>query len=134
MWKIPEGGLLYEYDFNESSAINNLPDNLLARIAKEECNFIPSIIDGSIVSSANAIGIMQIVPKWHPDVNPYNPTESIHYSGKYIRYLFNQFGSWELAIAAYNWGMGNLRKKGFENRPTETKNYVINIMTDVFQI
>ena len=30
----------------------------------------------------------------------------------------------ENLVASYNWGIGNLRKKGLENAPDETKNYI----------
>jgi soluble lytic murein transglycosylase-like protein len=37
-------------------------------------------------------------------------------------------GSTERALAAYNWGMGNLERQGLNNAPAETRNSVRNIM------
>ncbi|MBH5329486.1 LysM peptidoglycan-binding domain-containing protein [Eikenella sp. S3360] len=55
----------------------------------------------------------------------------------YLQYLHNMFGDWSLALAAYNWGEGNVsravnraRNQGLEpvyenlNMPNETRNYV----------
>lgn len=55
----------------------------------------------------------------------------------YLQYLHGMFGDWSLALAAYNWGEGNLgrainrvRARGMEptyenlNMPNETRNYV----------
>ena len=55
----------------------------------------------------------------------------------YLQYLHNMFGDWSLALAAYNWGEGNVsravnraRSQGLEpvyenlNMPNETRNYV----------
>ncbi len=50
--------------------IYNLPKNLLARVAYQESHFRPSIINGTQKSSKGAVGIMQIIPKWHPNVDP----------------------------------------------------------------
>jgi membrane-bound lytic murein transglycosylase D len=59
----------------------------------------------------------------------------------YLQRLNNQFGSWELALAAYNWGAGNISKAQKRNiaaglptdyesltLPRETRNYVPKLM------
>jgi soluble lytic murein transglycosylase-like protein len=112
---------------------NDLPRDLLARVAYQESHFRDDIISGAKVSSAGAVGIMQLIPKWHPSVDPLNPYDAISYAGQYLRQLFNQFGSWKLALAAYNWGPGNVAK--YVNRPDqwpqETLHYVSEITKDV---
>lgn len=116
-----------------------LPHNLLARLLWQESKFRPDIISGATVSSAGAIGIAQIVPRWHPDVDPRDPWASIDYAARYLRDLRRQTGSWEMALAAYNWGIGNLNKAlntyGRANvlayAPRETRNYVSDITGDV---
>ena len=35
---------------------------------------------------------------------------SIRYGSYYLDYLYNIFGDWRLVLAAYNGGMGNVRK------------------------
>jgi soluble lytic murein transglycosylase-like protein len=111
----------------------SIPRDLLARVAYQESHFRDDIINGTTSSAAGAQGIMQIVPKWHPDVNPLDPYAAITYAGRYLRSLYDQFGSWKLALAAYNWGPGNLAK--YVNQPgkwpAETLNYVTEITKDV---
>jgi membrane-bound lytic murein transglycosylase D len=59
----------------------------------------------------------------------------------YLQRLYKQFGSWELALAAYNWGAGNVSKAQKRNlaaglptdylslkMPNETRNYVPKLM------
>lgn len=134
-WKLPEKAKQYKTSILEAENKYKLPHNLLARVLYQESRYRPDIISGETKSSAGAVGIAQIVPKWHPDVNPYNPYESIDYAAKYLRELKNQFGDWSKALGAYNWGPGNLRKylKGqTSNMPMETQRYIKEITSDVF--
>ena len=112
---------------------NGVPENMLVALAYQESHFRPDIISGATRSSAGAVGIMQIVPKWHPDVDPLDPFDSIQYAGKFLSRLYNQFGSWEQALQAYNWGPGNLTKyiKGQAAMPVETSNYSTQIIARV---
>lgn len=96
-----------------------LPPGLLIAMAETE-----SAWDPRAVSPAGAIGIMQIIPKWHPGVDPWNPIASIQYAGKYIKNLYHKYGNYTLALAAYNWGPGNLDRQGWINAPEETRQYV----------
>lgn len=126
-------GAPYVGDLLAAEAANGIPPYLLARLAWQESRFREDIVSGKTKSSAGAVGIMQIVPKWHPDVNPYDAKASIAYAGKYLKSLYNQFGTWELALKAYNWGQGNVKKwlAGQAVQPTETKNYSAQILADV---
>ena len=105
----------------------NIPHNLLARQLWQESRFNANAYN----SKSDARGIAQIVPKWHPDVNPLDAYASIDYAGKYMHALYKKYASWDMALAAYNWGMGNLDKYGFANAPSETRNYVADITGDV---
>lgn len=126
----PKAAASYLDTINSASAANGLPDGLLARQLDEESAYLPDIISGKRKSAAGAIGIAQIVPKWNPGVDPYDPIASINYAAKKMRGLFNLFGSWKQALAAYNWGEGNLQKFGMARLPTETRNYVDQISGD----
>lgn len=125
-WPTPAKGLKYEDWFVRASQEHGLPPGLLSRMAKQESNYDPNV-----VSHAGAIGLMQIVPKWHPDVNPKDPQESIFYAAGYIKHLKKLTGSWIMALAAYNWGIGNLRRKGIDAAPKETQNYIAYISRDI---
>ena len=105
-----------------------IPTNMLARLAYQESRYNPKAYNAS-----GATGIMQIVPRWHPTVDATDPFASIDYAGKFLAQLYKATGSWELALKAYNWGLGNVRKwlKGQLSQPLETKLYSAQIMADL---
>lgn len=137
-WNPPKTAAPYLNDLRSAELNNGLPKNLLVRVAYQESRFRPDIISGQTVSIAGAQGIMQIVPRWHPDVDPLDTTDAIYYAGNYLKGLRNQFGTWSKALAAYNWGPGNLKKaidyygeNWITTAPKETKNYVSQITGDL---
>lgn len=118
-----------------------LPPNYLYRLAYRESGFLPDVITGRKRSSAGATGIAQLMPvhHYHPTknpqgVDPLNPWASLRYAAKYLQSHFRRFKNWDLALAAYNWGQGNVAKalekyKGnislvLANLPKETAHYV----------
>ena len=125
-WAPPAAAAPYRMHFEAAEDAFGLPRHLLARVAKQESNYNPNA-----VSPAGAQGIMQIVPKWHPNARPFSPVHSIWYAAAYLRELHDQFGTWNLALAAYNWGPGNLSKRGLAAAPDETRNYVRDISHDL---
>lgn len=125
-WATPGSGQEYEAHFKGAENMYNLPAGLLSRMAYQESRYNPNAI-----SAAGAIGIMQIIPKWHPGINPYNPKESIYYAGAIMRQYYNEFKTLSKALAAYNWGETNVRNKGISHIPVETQNYIKNILGDI---
>jgi len=79
------------------------------------------------VSRAGARGLMQLMPATAADLgvtNPFDPAQNIMGGTQYLRKLLDRYrGDVKLALAAYNWGMGNLEKRP-EAMPRETKNYI----------
>lgn len=137
-WTIPASGQPYQAALLAAERKYDLPHNLLARVAYQESRFRDDIISGETISSANAQGLMQIVPRWHPDVDPLDPWDSIDYAGLYLSKLYKKFGGWDKALAAYNWGPGNMSKNikatgdsWLQNVPGETYNYVTQITSDI---
>lgn len=116
--------------FGAAETANGIPANLLARQGYEESSFLPSVIYGG-PNSAGAVGLMQIVPSMHPGVDPTDPQASINYAGNWMSQLYAEFGSWSLALAAYNAGPGNVTKYGGIPPFTETQNYVAQIIGDL---
>lgn len=136
IWVIPAKGLIFAPYFRAAEYQYALPDRLLARMAAQESDYDP----GAYNAQSGARGMMQIVPKWHPGVNvtDLDPRDDIVYAGKYMRENHDRFGTWSKALAAYNWGPGNLQKAITEHAgawlsraPQETRNYVANITRDV---
>jgi soluble lytic murein transglycosylase-like protein len=137
-WTPPEAAKPYLNEIMAAEYQNGMPKYLLARLLYQESRYRQDIITGEVKSSAGAVGIAQIVPRWHPTVNPLNVAESISYAAAYLTRLKNQFGDWKTALAAYNWGQGNvnlaMKEHGYKwlaNAPTETQNYVKQIWADV---
>lgn len=137
-WALPTRANPYAADIRTAERNNGLPDGLLGRLLYQESRFREDIITGRVTSSAGAVGIAQIVPRWHPNVDPLNPQDSIYYAAQYLAGLYRRFGSWQRALAAYNWGQGNLNKTINEHgdlwiryTPKETQNYVTEITRDI---
>lgn len=108
---------------------NGIPANILVRLCYQESRFSPAAYNAS-----GATGIMQIVPRWNPGVDPTDPLASIAFAGKKLAGLYRMFGTWELALQAYNWGEGNLKKYlagQISKLPRETANYSQQILADV---
>lgn len=65
------------------------------------------------VSPAGAIGLFQLLPSTAAglSVDPTDPTQNIQGGLTYLQQLYNQFGSWTLALEAYNEGPGALQKQ-----------------------
>lgn len=95
-----------------------------------------SRFDPNALSRAGAIGLMQLMPGTFSDMgvkNPWDPKQNTMGGVKYLSKMISQFGSTEKAIAAYNWGPGNMTKivnfPDWKNRlPAETKNHVTVVM------
>lgn len=120
-----------------AAGMHGVPEKLLARLLYQESAFRDDIISGDVQSSAGAVGIAQIIPHWHPNVDPTDPHESIHYAANYLADLKARYGSWPLALAAYNYGPGNMNdlldERGAQwwmYAPAETREYVADITAD----
>ncbi len=132
-WSIPAAGRRFAAMFQSAEYSFGLPQHLLARMALQESNYDPQA-----ESDAGAQGLMQIVPRWHPGVDPFNVPEAIDYAGRLMRKHFTKFGSWSKALAAYNAGPTRLQSEVNEhgtnwlaNMPAETQKYIANISNDI---
>lgn len=100
--------------------------DLFVRQAKQESGFNPYA-----TSKVGAAGIFQHMPATAKElgIDPYDPTQSIQGGVKYMGQLLNRYqGDTTKALAAYNWGMGNLDRQGLEKAPAETQGYLKNIL------
>lgn len=131
LWKSAKNAEKYLPMLRAAEIRYGLPEDLLARVAFQESRWRDDIVSGQKVSSAGAIGLMQLIPRWHPGVDPLNVPIAIDYAGRYVRDLHKQFGSWKLAVAAYNAGPGSVRKYGGVPPFTETQNYVAEVFGDL---
>ncbi len=141
--------LRHEDIIRQQAGDKGLDPALVAGVIYTESKFR----DGQ-VSSAGALGLMQITPATAGDIarksggvlfeieDLASPQVNISYGAYYLRYLLNRFdGDETLAIAAYNGGEGNVEKwlaaaeargKSFEVADipfTETREYVGRVRT-----
>lgn len=103
-----------------------VPVDLLGALIERESQFDPNA-----VSPAGAVGLAQLMPIHHGEVNPRDPAAATAYSAKYLAQLNKRFGNWDQALAAYNYGQGNVAKairargQGWKDAlPEETRNYI----------
>ena len=88
-----------------------VPDELYASLKDAESGNNPDIPP----SPKGAIGIAQLMPATAKEmgVNPYNPVENERGGKDYLGKLIDQYeGDIPKALAAYNWGQGNVKRKG----------------------
>ena len=85
------------------------------------------------ISGAGAEGIAQFMPATSEEwgVDPWNPESAIGGAARYLAWLRFELPTWQAALAAYNWGIGNVNRNLGEDGyvplgclPMETKNYV----------
>lgn len=113
---------------------NIIPPNMIVRQIYQESRYRPDIISGAVVSPAGAVGIMQIIPHWHPGVDALNAFDSIRYAAHWLTHLHHRFGKWHYALAAYNWGPENVlnfMSGKIPFMPDETVNYSNDILLDI---
>ena len=129
-WK--SGGEAYLPYINQIEGEYGIPTDLLARIAYQECSWRSEVIFGPVTSSAGAVGMFQLMPHFFPQAGE-NWMNDCDTAAKYLVKLYNQFSDWQLAVAAYNWGPGNVHRHLEEGGvlPQETQNYIIQVFTDV---
>ena len=137
-------------DLRKFSSENGLDPYLVAALIRQESAFNPNA-----VSHANAVGLMQLLPKVGKGVAKqekmkhfttqqlFQPGINLQLGTRYFRSMVDRFGSFEYALAAYNAGVDRVQdwsKQGTYRDPqefvesipfTETREYVQNIMRNV---
>ncbi|MGZ4538449.1 MAG: transglycosylase SLT domain-containing protein [Blastococcus sp.] len=114
-------GVPYANLFTSAGSKYGIDPSLLAAVASQESSF-----NSGAVSPAGAEGLMQFMPSTAQGlgVNPFDPASSVDGAARYLSSLTKQFGSTDLALAAYNAGPGAVSRYGGIPPYTETQNYV----------
>jgi soluble lytic murein transglycosylase-like protein len=113
----------FEASIVQHSRQHKVAADLVRAVIQVESAFNPVA-----VSTKGAMGLMQLMPATAVELgvgNPFDPDQNIRGGVQYLRRLLDRFnGNVELALAAYNAGMGNVEKYGDVPPFKETKNYV----------
>lgn len=128
---IPEDAEQYAEEFLAASQATGVPLRILLAVAWAESAFNPDA-----ESVAGAQGMMQLMPATAAGlgVNPGDPAQNIMGGARYLAAQYEQFGSWDLAFAAYNAGPGAVEQYGGIPPYRETQNYVATINSYLEQI
>ncbi|WP_109028295.1 lytic transglycosylase domain-containing protein [Klebsiella pneumoniae] len=116
-------------EFGSLEGKYGLPAGLLSSVAATESGGDPFA-----VSPKGAKGPFQFMDGTARDLglkgmDVYDPHKSADAAARYLRYLLDATGGdLEKTLASYNWGLGNVQKKGMDNLPSETRNYVPKVM------
>jgi transglycosylase-like protein with SLT domain len=112
---------LYQDMARAAARKHSIPEDLFLRLVRTESNFHPRA-----KSSKGAIGLAQLMPftARNLGVNPHNPQENLEGGARYLRQQYQRFGTWRLALAAYNAGPEAVER--FRGVPpyAETQQYV----------
>lgn len=113
-----------------------VPPSLALEVGVQESGLNPAA-----VSPAGAIGVMQLMPGTAAGlgVDPNDTAQNIDGGVRYLAQLLSQFGGNQAtALAAYNWGSGNVSRAiatgnpdWLSSAPAETQNYVASILSSV---
>jgi cell wall-associated NlpC family hydrolase len=119
-------GVPYADLFTRAASRYGVDASLLAAMASQESGF-----NSQAVSPAGAQGLMQFMPSTAAGlgVNALDPSSAIDGAARYMSSLTKQFGSTDLALAAYNAGPGTVSRYGGIPPYSETQNYVRSVMS-----
>ena len=103
---------------------HGVPEDLFLRLVQQESGW-----NAGAVSHKGAIGLAQLMPATarRLGVDPKNPRQNLEGGARYLRRQYDRFGSWRLALAAYNAGPEAVEQHGGVPPYKETRNYVRSI-------
>ena len=104
---------------------HNVPEDLFLRLVQQESGWNPGA-----VSAKGATGLAQLMPgtatRLGVDID--DPAQNLEGGARYLRQMYDKFGTWKLALAAYNAGPGAVENSGGVPPYAETQNYVSAIL------
>lgn len=108
-------------------------EEFIKAVIKQESSF-----NANAVSKSGAQGLMQLMPSTSKSLgvgNPFNVLDNIDGGTRYLKRLIDSFdGNKELALSAYNGGIGRMNRLGVDTveeiskMPRETEKYVSKVM------
>ena len=106
-----------------------IPKQIFFNLVTAESNWDPVI-----VSPRGAIGLAQLMPGTAEElgVDPWDALDNLDGGARYLSQQYTAFGTWELALAAYNAGPGAVARYDGIPPYAETEEYVKKIMEDIY--
>lgn len=108
-----------------AAAKNNVPEDLFLRLIQQESGW-----NSVAVSPKGATGLAQLMPgtaeRLGVDIN--DPAQNLEGGARYLRMMYDKFGTWKLALAAYNAGPGAVEQHDGVPPYEETVTYVAAIL------
>lgn len=115
-------------------------DQIIVQVAKK-VSLAPELIHSVVsvesaynpkaVSHVGAQGLMQLMPETAKELgvqDSFNPQQNLFGGSKYLKQLLDKYeGDLDSALAAYNWGQGNVDRHGLEHMPQETRDYLAKV-------
>ncbi|WP_420343578.1 lytic transglycosylase domain-containing protein [Paenirhodobacter sp.] len=100
---------------------HGVPEDLFLRLVQQESGWNPGA-----VSPKGALGLAQLMPETAAllGVDPGDPLQNLEGGARYLRMMYERYGNWRLALAAYNAGPGAVDQHNGVPPYAETMNYV----------
>lgn len=108
-----------------AAAKYGVPEGMFLKLVQQESGWNPDV-----VSPKGAVGLAQLMPTTadHLGVDETDPQSNLEGGARYLSMMFTRFGSWKLALAAYNAGPEAVEAAGGVPDYAETQNYVAAIL------
>jgi soluble lytic murein transglycosylase-like protein len=115
---------------SEAARRESIEPALVRAVMQRESAFHPCA-----VSIKGALGLMQLMPatlaQFHVS-DPFDPAQSVHAGVAFLRTLLDKYqGDLRLTLAAYNAGPARVENTDPATYPSETKNYVADILGEL---
>jgi hypothetical protein len=129
----PTGSGPYQATIEAAATRYGVPVPILSWLLWKESRYSLAVIDGTRRSRVGALGIAQFMPATARDElgsveAALDPAVAIPGAARYLAKLYNAVDTWAEALAAYNWGIGNVTRKGIGQAPAETVDYFNTIL------
>ena len=100
---------------------HRVPGDLFLRLVQQESGW-----NSKAKSNKGALGLAQLMPGTarRLRVDPRDPAANLDGGARYLRQMYDKFGTWRLALAAYNAGPAAVEKYSGVPPYRETRNYV----------
>lgn len=102
-----------------------VPEDLFLRLVQQESGW-----SMAVVSVKGAVGLAQLMPDTASllGVDIHDPKQNLDGGARYLRMMYDRFGSWRLALAAYNAGPDAVDSAHGVPAFDETQTYVAAIL------